>query len=277
MRPRVLLALLVLLAFTLAVLDTRPGAGSPFAALRRGADAVLGPPERAVGHLVSGLTGAVTALPHLGSLATDNGRLERENAALRARLAGAADLRRRTAELTALLATRPVADYPVVPARVVALGPGAGFEWTATLDAGSRDGIRPGQTVLSAAGLVGRTKRVGPTTSTVVLMLDPLFSVGARSERLGGVGLVSGHGVQGLRYELLDPSVRLQAGDRLVTTGSDLFVPDVPVGTVRRIVPGESTLTRVAEVTPFVDLDRLDLVGIVVGRARTGTRKPLPP
>ena len=36
------------------------------------------------------------------------------------------------------------------------------FSWTVTIDAGSRDGIRPDMTVLNGDGLVGRVKTVGP-------------------------------------------------------------------------------------------------------------------
>ncbi|MCW2776928.1 MAG: rod shape-determining protein MreC, partial [Frankiales bacterium] len=219
---------------------------------------------------------AARALPRLSGYRDDNARLERENARLRALVSQTDGLRRDDAELRRLLATRAVGSYPVVPARVVSVGSSLGFEWTAVLDAGSRDGLKEGQTVLTGAGLVGRTKRVGPFTSTVVLLTDPDFTVGSRLTRLGGVGLVSGDGARGLRCELVDAEAQVRVGDVLATTASDTFVPDVPVGRVRRVLTGASTLTRVAEVEPFVDVRELDLVGVVVGPARTGVRSPLP-
>ncbi len=173
---RLLLALLVLTALTLTALDGGDE-GGPFAALRRGADTVLGPAQRTVGGAVSA-TGR--ALGGLGDGQADTRRLERENARLRAQLRETEALRRSDAELKALLKVRAVADADVVPARVVSVGSSLGFAWTATLDAGSRDGLRPGQTVLTGAGLVGRTKRVGPFTCTVVLLVDPGFTVGGR-------------------------------------------------------------------------------------------------
>ena len=88
--------------------------------------------------------------------------------------------------------------------------------------------------MLTGEGLVGRTKRVGPYTSTVVLLVDPDFTVGGRLSRLGGVGLVSGQGAGGLRYELIDADAQVRVGDVLTTTASDTFVPDVPVGRVAR-------------------------------------------
>lgn len=256
---RLLLVLLVLTSLTLIALD----GGGPTSALRRGADTVLGPPERLVGGLVGGL-----------SSRGDDGALARENARLRGLLQESAALRSQDAQLRALLEVRALSDYPVVAARVVARG-GPLESQTLTLDAGSRDGLKVGQTVLAADGLVGRTTRVGPFTCTVLLLTDPGSTVGGRLARVGGVGLVDGDGPGRLRYELVDASSSMRVGDVVTTSGSGTFVPDVPVGRVRRLLPGASALTRVAELVPLVDLDRLDLVGVVVGPVRTGPREPV--
>ncbi|MCW2606510.1 MAG: rod shape-determining protein MreC, partial [Frankiales bacterium] len=231
--------------------------------------------QRAVGGAASSAGRALGGLPRLSGYQDDNARLEAENARLRGLLRETDGLRRSSAELQRLLATRTVGQYPVVPARVVSVGNSLGFAWTATIDAGSRDGVRAGQTVLAGPGLVGRTKRVGPFTSTVVLLVDPGFTVGGRLARLGGVGLVHGDGARGLRLEVVDADAQVKVGDVVTTTASDTFVPDVPVGRVSRVLTGGSTLTRVAEVAPLVDVREVDLVGVVVGPARTGPRKPL--
>ena len=272
---RLLLALLVLTALTLIAVDSRAG-GSPLDALRRGADAVLGPPQQALAASVRRVGEVLTALPRLGRDRQRAARLERENEALRARLRETEALRRRTAELDRLLALRPAADAPVVPARVVAVGDSLGFAWTATIDAGSRDGVREDQTVLTGAGLVGRTTRVGPTTSTVLLLVDPGFTVGGRLQRTGSLGLVTGAG-RGMRMELVDADVQVRVGDLVTSTRSATFVlPDLPVGRVTRVPPRSGTLTRTVDVEPLADVGSLDLVGVVLGPARTGPRRPLP-
>ena len=50
-------------------------------------------------------------------------------------------------------------------------------------------------TVLNGDGLVGRVKTVGPTTSTVLLAVDPESSVGVRLEGSMEVGFTTGQGV----------------------------------------------------------------------------------
>jgi rod shape-determining protein MreC len=275
-RLRMLLVLLVLAALTLTVLDTRTGS-SPFEALRRGATTVVGPAQQALGGATAATARAVGRVGRLGASDADVTRLQRENAALRAQLHGTDGLRRSEAELRALLKTPAVERYPVVPARVVAVGSSLGFEWTATLDAGSRDGVKPDQTVLSGDGLVGRTKRVGPWTSTVVLLVDPDFTVGARLARQGGIGLATGDGAHGLRCELVDADAQVTPGDVVTTSGSGTFVPDVPVGRVTALAPRASALTRAVTVAPFADVRALDLVGVIVGPARTAARTALAP
>ena len=266
--PRLLLVLLLLTAFTLTVLDVR---AQPFGALRTAADAVLGPAQRAVGSAV----GAVGGLLGGGADEDELRRLREENARLRGDLTrGQAD-RRRADELDRLLALQSAGTYTVVPARVTAAGSALGFERTVTIDAGSRDGIAEDQTVVSGDGLVGRTTRVGPFTSTVLLLTDPGFTVGARLTRQGTVGLASGDGDGRLRYELVEGG-RVAVGDALLTTGSATFVPGVPVGRVTS-VDAASGLVTTAQVEPFVRLRTLDLVGVVTEPPRGTPRVPVPP
>ena len=267
--PRLLLVLLLLTALTLTALDVRGADGSPFDPLRRGADVVLGPAQRALGGAARAVGGVFD-----GSSAEQE-RLALENDRLRAELRRTEDLRRRVAELDKLLALKDFGSYPMVPARVASIGSSFGFASTVTIDAGSRDGVAAGQTVVDGDGLLGRTLRVGPFTSTVLLLTDPGFTVGARLTREGTVGLATGDG-DGLELSLVEGG-RVQPGDALLTTGSDTFVPGVPVGRVTSVDPGGQALVTTARVRPFVDVSSLDLVGIVTEPPRSTPRVPLPP
>lgn len=266
--PRLLLVLLLLTAVTLIALDARVG-GSAFDGARSAADAVLGPAQRAVGSAGRGVGGLLS-----GDDEDELRRLRDENARLRGDLVGGEAAQRRAAELDALLALTSAGTYTVVPAQVTAVGAAFGFELTLTLDAGSRDGVREGQTVVSGAGLVGRTTRVGPFTSSVLLLTDPGSTVGARLTREGTIGLATGDG-DGLVYELVEGGA-VTTGDALLTTGSQTYVPGVPVGRVVSVDPSPGLVTT-AGVEPFVDVSRLELVGIVVEPPRGTPRVPVPP
>ncbi len=172
----------------------------------------------------------------------------------------------------------------MVPARVIAIGSAQTFSWTVTLDAGSRDGIHPDMTVLNGDGLVGRVKTVGPSTSTVLLAVDPESSVGVRLEGSMEVGFTTGQGIRdggNLDLRLLDGQSSVARGDRLVTFGSQgdtPYVPGVPVGQVVSVTGTPGSQTRSAVVAPYVDFTSLDLVGVVVEPPRKDPRDAvLPP
>ncbi|HVE75056.1 MAG TPA: rod shape-determining protein MreC [Mycobacteriales bacterium] len=274
---RLVLVLLVLTALTLTVVDYRAGGNSAFAPVRRGVDVVLGPAQRAVGGVARGVGSGLSGLLGRDGDSEEIERLRRENETLRSRLRQADEAARLSAELADLLNLKDLGTYTVVPARVAALGSAMGFEATATIDVGSKDGIRPDMTVVSGRGLVGRTTRVGPYTSTVLLVADRSFVAGVRLLRSAALGTVEGRGLGRMQYELFDQSQRLEAGDVVFTAGSETFVPGVPVGRITAVSADASVLTRTATVEPFVDVGSLDLVGVVVGGPRSTPRIPIPP
>lgn len=276
-RLRLLLVLLVLTAFTLTALDYRsPGGSSAFDAVRRGSDAVFGPAQRLVGGLARSVSDAVGGLPQLGRYRSENAALRAENDRLRSELRATDGLRRQLADWNSLLKT-PTADrYPMVPARVISVGSSLGFEWTATIDAGSQDGIRTNATVVNGQGLVGRIKRVGPYTSTIVLLVDGEFSAGVRLLRSGQLGLVTGRGLGPLGYELIGQRSRAEIGEAMYTSGST-FVAGIPVGRVVSTSndPNSPTLTGLLQ--PYVDVTSLDLVGVLLDGVRRLPRAALLP
>ncbi|MGL5859378.1 MAG: rod shape-determining protein MreC [Angustibacter sp.] len=270
---------LVVFVALVVVVDLVTGPGGAADQLRSGASTVLGPISRAAS--ATGRAVADAARGFTGASRRETDRLRRENDALRLAARANAEDRRRAAELDALLRTAGLGQYRVVPARVVAIADAAAPQALATLDAGSRDGIRPDQTVLSGAGLVGRVLRVGPTTCDVLLITDPGFSVGVRLEGTGLIGVASGAGKRPMDLRLLDAQTQVDAGTRLVTLGSAggrPFVPGVPVGEVRTVQTAAGTLARLGSVAPFVRPATVDLVGVVVQPPRQDPRDAvLPP
>jgi rod shape-determining protein MreC len=275
-RLRLLLVLLVLTAVSLTALDYRTVGSSPFDAVRRGSDVVFGPAQRAVGGAARSVGNALGGLPRIGRYKDDNERLTAENARLRAQLRATDGLRAEEREWSRLLQTKDAGDYTVVPAHISTVGSSFGFEWTATIDAGSADGIREGQTVLSGDGLVGRTKRVGRYTSLVLLVADPGFTVGARLQRTRSFGFATGRGRGPMTFTLVG-NTRVAKGDVLITSGSGTFVPGVPVGQVQTGRSAGGGLTQTYDVMPYVDVTALDLVGVVVDGPRRTPRLPLKP
>ncbi|MEU9349873.1 rod shape-determining protein MreC [Streptomyces griseoloalbus] len=264
---RLLLVLLIAIAFALITVDIRGGEDSPVDGARQAAATVFGPVENGVSSAVDPIGNAVSAVRESGDRHDRLAELERENAALKAELGSDDRGRSRLEQLDKLLKISGRGQYGIKGAQVIAIGAAQGFSWTITIDVGANDGIKRDMTVLNGDGLVGRVTTVGPNTATVLLASDPDFTVGTRMEAGDELGFASGQGDRPLRVELLNSKAEIKKGDRLVTFGSQAdkpFVPGVPVGVVSRVDPSGGDLTRTLYVTPFVAFSKLDVVGVVV-------------
>ncbi|MFJ7156097.1 rod shape-determining protein MreC [Streptomyces sp. NPDC101118] len=283
---RLLLVLLVAIAFALITVDIRAGEESPVDGARQAAAAVFGPVEKGVATAVDPVANAIGAVRDSGERHNRITELERENTALKAKLGSDDRNRSRIRELDDMLKKAGAGQYGIKGAEVIAIGAAQGFSWTVTIDVGTKDGIQRDMTVLNGDGLVGRVTTVGPDTSTVLLATDPDFTVGTRLEKTGELGFATGQGDHSLSVQMLNGKARVKPGDRLVTFGSRAnrpFVPGVPIGEVVRVDPAGGGLTRTVFVRPYVGFSRLDIVGVVVMPPRTDPRdavlpaKPAPP
>lgn len=230
------------------------GVRGALGSLYRGTDAGLGPARR----FVQGIASAGTNQSRIAAL-------RRENAALRGRVAAAEADRTAAAELARLRLAATSERHRVVATRVIALAPGGGFDWTATLGTGTKSGVRVGQTVTDGVGLVGRVLHADSATCLVLLAADPGSGVGARDLRSGQIGIATGRGTAGFEFVPLEPAAVVRVGDKLATgpAGSTSYVSGLAVGTVtsvRRTADGATHAT----VHPAVPATTLDLVGVII-------------
>ena len=272
---RLLLVLLIAIAFALITVDIRGGEDSPVDGARRAAATVFGPIEDGVSTAVDPIGNAISAVRASGSRHDRLAALEKENAELKASLGSDERGRSRLKQFDKMLGLAGAGQYGIKGAQVIAIGAAQGFSWTITIDAGANDGIERDMTVLNGDGLVGRVSTVGPDTATVVLANDPDFTVGTRMEKTDELGFATGQGSRPLSVQFLNGKADVKKGDRLVTFGSSRdkpFVPGVPVGEVVRVDPSGGDLTRTVYVRPYVGFTKLDIVGIVVQAPRDDPR-----
>ncbi|OIJ90290.1 rod shape-determining protein MreC [Streptomyces colonosanans] len=278
---RLLLVLLIAIAFALITVDIRGGQDSPVEGARQAASTVFGPIENGVSSAVDPVGNAIAAVRDSGSRHDRIATLERDNAMLKAKLGSDDRNRSRLKQLDKMIRVAGEGQYGIKGAEVIAIGAAQGFSWTVTIDVGASDGIKRDMTVLNGEGLVGRVTTVGPSTSTVLLANDPDFTVGTRVENSDELGFATGQGDRPLRVQLLNAKADVKKGNRLVTFGSEAdkpFVPGVPVGVVSRVDPSGGDLTRTIYVKPFVSFSKLDVVGVVVQAPKKDPRDTvLPP
>jgi rod shape-determining protein MreC len=271
-RARLVLTILLLLAFTLITLDYRSGA---LGGGRSIASDVFGPLENTVDDVVHPIGSWFSSLGHLGNYKSENQKLGRELAAAERQLRLSATQRSQLAQAKKLLHLAGKAQYRIVPAQVVAYGGADGFDYTVTINRGSANGILPQETVINGDGLVGRTTVVGQHSTTIQLADDPTSQAGVKlSAPKEEAGFVTGAGRgQPFRLTVIDPTATVHVGQQIVTLGSTRnaktgldqpFVPEIPIGHVSFVTPPHGGLSVTGRVIPYVDYTSLDMVAVVV-------------
>ena len=268
-RARALFLGLVITAVILVTLDARDidrsdGQGVIDAA-RAVATSVVRPLQDGVTTLVRPVGGISTAVRDLVATREENRRLRADLEEALARRRAVADLERENDQLRSLLAARDRGGYRTVVARTVGLAP-SNFEWTITIDVGSNDGVARGMPVINGDGLVGRIIQVTPDASRVLLVIDPTFSVAARSARGGVVGALDGRGSDPMLLVPFDPRAEIALGVEVVTASYEGggFPSGIPIGVVSEVTDATSRFARSYRVRPFVDYSRLDDLLVVL-------------
>lgn len=222
---------------------------------------------RAQANLVVQPIWALAGLPgRLGASVKDNaashGQLVEENRELRNQLlvANARLTRLQTAvldnaQLREMLnvSEREGLDVQLAPILDIDLDP---VKERLVLDAGSRAGVRVGQAVIDAGGLMGQVVAVTPAHSTVLLLTDPDHAVPVTVAR-NGVRLIA-YG-RGDRMELRDIplSAGVEVGDEIVTSGlGGRFPAGFPVGRILKLRPDDTHAFLVGDLEPAAKLDR---------------------
>ena len=241
--------LVALLLLAIAVGDPRGVAAIKGAALD--ASAPVSSAGRSVARFLGGIGDSVSDYFRAGS---QNARLRRELAEARRELVGAQAAEAENARLRALLGRAGVVRDEVTVARIVGSSFGSARR-LATLSAGSAAGVRVGQPVRAADGLVGRVLETGRWASRVLLVSDGASSVPVRLLRLGLPALAVGRGDGTIELRTLEVGANpFRPGDVLVTSGvGGIYPPDIPVARVIAI-QGDTAIAR-----PVADPARVDL------------------
>ena len=126
------------------------------------------------------------------------------------------------------------------------------------LDTGSNGGVRVGQAVIDAGGLMGQVIATTPATASVLLLTDPDHAVPVAVARSGIRLVVYGSGrSDALHLADVPLSADVRPGDQLLTSGlGGRFPPGFAVGTVGALRPDDSRAFLEADVVPAAQLDR---------------------
>lgn len=149
------------------------------------------------------------------------------------------------------------------------------FDQQVGLAAGSTNGIRVGDPVVNADGLVGLVTQVARDNSEVTLLTDPRVNVAAFDMTSKATGVVShGEGRSTLILDRVPKSQTVHAGDWIVTQSyrfenlTSYYPRGIPIGIVTGASQNDVNLYWQVQLRPRVDFDSLQSVLVLVPKNR---------
>lgn len=214
--------------------------------------------------------GAVTTTFHLPSAIKSLRRLEAERADLADQVVQLtvenADLHQqlliKQAEQTenAVQYTEPIKKQ--IGAHVIGREPELVVQYL-RLDQGANQGVQNGMAVTSNGILIGRINQTFPSESTAIVITSYLSVIQVRHESSRTTAIARG-GLDGLHIESIPLDVKLNKGDRIVTSGLDgVLPPGLVVGTIDEVLSDESSFLQSAKISQPIQARRLEFVDIV--------------
>lgn len=266
---RLTLGALLVGALALAVIDSHAGAGSsPLNPMRSAAASALSPLQVALSVAADPFVRTAGAIGGSGDDARRVAELSAQNVALQTQLRDALAQGVDVYSTDALNAAAAATGTDLTIGHVIAMNAVNAYSWTIAVDRGSTDGVIVDSTVLDDAGLVGRVVAVTEHVSTVLLIADPISTVGVRMSDSQEIGTLDGAGGSLLRLTLFNPSARISPGEELRTFGSPggPYPAGLPIGVVLEVTNRAGGQAPVATVRPYARLSALSVVGIVRAR-----------
>jgi len=215
---------------------------------------------------------------------SENRKLRREVERLNQQLAGYEAAKAANQYLNRLLKYKhsPAfpSDYDAVAAEV--LTSPTVFDQTVTIAAGSKDGVKVQDVVVTADGLVGQITKVFGSVSRVMLITasdSAVRALDAQSQPAVG-DLVPGSAGDTLSLTRVGKDKRVVYGDTIVTAGSpggsklpSIFPSNIPIGTVTSVGQNETDIYKQIQVQPFADVSNLQSVLVLVPKPKAAGKR----
>ncbi|MEO8001736.1 MAG: rod shape-determining protein MreC [Arenimonas sp.] len=202
-------------------------------------------------------TGVDDELATRQALQDNNERLERELQIVNARMQRMSAINDENQRLRDLLNARRNGSLQVQMVSIldVDLNP---YRQRIVLNAGSRQGVKVGQAIMDAGGILGQIIEVTDTKATALLVTDADHAIPVQVARSGFRGIAFGTGEpDSLLISDIPQSADIRKGDLLVTSGmGGRFPAGFPVATIQSLNPNDTGLFMVGKAKPAARLDR---------------------
>src|SRR5271154_5211023 len=240
--------------------------------IRYWAVALVTPIERVGSWSISKVGGAWSGYVGLHDARTENNNMRAELDQLRIRNRELQSQAAEAQRLAAILNFRDAHPEAQMLAAQVIGSSADPASHTLFINRGDRDHLRLNLGVITSEGIVGKIVEVLPNTSQVLLINDKDSGVGALFSASRTHGVVKGSGDPNPRMDYIVNDEKVQAGDKILTSGEDhIFPKDLPIGTVESAKP--STPFQSISIEPAARLDRLEEVLILMSQQELTPKK----
>ena len=275
LRRRVVVSVLVVISLALVSVYFRESRGGSLHGVQSSFASVLRPFEVAAERVARPFQDAAGWIGGLTGAKSENERLRKEVDALRQQVIQSQTALRENEQLRKLIDLRDSPrfpkDYRGLAVRVIAR-PASQFERQVVVAAGSNDGVRIHDPVVTADGLVGQVTKVGRGVALVQLLTDEQAAASALDLRSAASGIIR-HGSSSGSSLILDRVTKDQVvrrGDMIITAGwrtrdlNSIYPRGIPIGRVISVGQLDTDLYKQIEVQPLAQFDALDAVLVLV-------------
>ena len=278
-KARIVALALVLLSLVLVTMYLRESSDGALHGAQRIAVSVLAPFQVAAERVARPFRDAYGWTADLVAAKGENERLRKEVEALRRQAIENETAAQENEQLRKLLDFREgprfPGDFDPVVTRIL-VRPQTVFRQDVVVAAGSSDGIRVDDPVVTDSGLVGTVTEVTPNAAKVRLLTDQQAAASAFVLETNAAGIVV-DGPSSSNTLVLDrvpKTERVEQGNVVVTAGyrigryESLFPRGIPIGVVTSVSQRHIDPYKQIQVTPLVDFESLDEVIVLVEKGR---------
>ena len=171
--------------------------------------------------------------------------------------------------LQQIAAMRDDFEIPMLPAEVVGLDVAPWFR-SVLVDRGRTHGVRAGNPVISAEGVVGLVTATSGRAAKTMLLLDRQSAIDGIVQRSRARGIVRGRGTDELEFEFVVRGGDVQPGDVVITSGlGGVYPKGLRIGEIVEVADPGGRLLQTARLRPAVDFGRLEQVFVMLRRGPT--------
>lgn len=208
------------------------------------------------------ITSVVSDVINIAKVKSENKTLRLVNSELMLQINKLREYGIQNEELKNLLGLKDSLSYPLIPASIVSKS-FSKVQGNITLNAGTKNGIKPGMPVINDQGLIGIIYSASDDYSIARTLRNFDLKLTVKDERSRINGIMKWNG-ENLVIINVPKTYDVEAGDRIITSDlSSVVAMPLPVGIVSGISEVKTGLFNEVRVKPFADFIRVENVFVI--------------